>query len=120
MTSRVEYKSSEFVSISHQQSGWSLARVKFFVLMISALCKVQTIGFEKLATTFDCSANTSSYLRRIQRFMATYLLNTDLISKLIFRLLPHKPPFRLAMNRTNWKFGQQNINVLVLAVVYSR
>lgn len=86
--------------------------------MISALCKVQTVGFEKLATAFDSNASTSSSLRRIQRFMAEYLLDTDLIARLIFRLLPHKPPFRLAMDRTNWKFGQQNINILVIAVVY--
>ena len=118
MIPRVESKSSELVSIFHEQSGWNLARVKFFVLMISALCKVQTVGFEKLATAFDCTASTSSSLRRIQRFMAAYLLDTDLVARLIFRLLPHKPPFRLAMDRTNWKFGQQNINVLVIAVVY--
>jgi len=33
-------------------------------------------------------------------------------------LLPHKPPFRLALDRTNWKFGDKNINILVLGVVY--
>jgi len=118
MTSRVEPKSSELVSIFHAQTGWNLARTKFFVLMISALCKVQTVCFEKLASAFDSSADTSSSLRRIQRFMSTYVLDTDLVAKLIFSLLPHKPPYRLAMDRTNWKFGQQNINVLVIAVVY--
>ncbi|MDR3268041.1 MAG: IS4 family transposase, partial [Tannerella sp.] len=55
-------------------------------------------------------------LRRIQRFMAEYVLNTDLIARLIFRLLPHKPPYRPAMDRTNWKFGETNINVLTLAI----
>ncbi len=79
---------------------------------------MQTVGFEKLATAFDSNASTNSPMRRIQRFMASYLLDTDMISKLIFSLLPHKPPFRVAMDRTNWKFGQQNINVLVLAVIY--
>lgn len=118
MTPRVEHKNSELVYIFHKQTGWNLARVKFFVLMISALCKVQTVGFEKLASAFDCSADTSSSLRRIQRFMGTYLLDKDLIARLIFRMLTHKPPFRLAMDRTNWKFGQQNINVLMIAVVY--
>lgn len=118
MIPRVESKNSELVSIFHEQTGWNLARVKFFVLFISALCKVQTVGFEKLATAFDSKADTSSSLRRIQRFMAAYLLDTDLIARLIFRILPHKPPYRLAMDRTNWKFGQQNINVLVIAVVY--
>ena len=118
MTSRIEYKSSELISIFHEQSGWNLARVKFFVLFICALCKVKTVGFEKLATAFDSPASSDSSLRRIQRFMATYVLDTDLIAKLIFNLLPHKPPYRLALDRTNWKFGSLDIYVLVLAVVY--
>jgi hypothetical protein len=118
MTSRIEYKSNELVSIFHEQSGWNLARVKFFVLFICALCKVKTVGFEKLASAFDCPASSDSSLRRIQRFMATYVLDTDLIAMLVFKLLPHKPPYRLALDRTNWKFGSLDINVLVLAVVY--
>jgi hypothetical protein len=71
-----------------------------------------------LATAFESEAKAGSSLRRIQRFMAHYALDTDLIAKLIFKMLPHKPPYRLAMDRTNWKFGQTNINVLTLAVVY--
>ena len=117
MIPRVESKNSDSF-LFHEQSGWNLARVKFFVLFISVLCKVQTVGFEKLATAFDSKADTSSSLRRIQWFMAAYLLDTDLIFRLIFRLLPHKSPCRLAMARPNWKFGQQNINILVIAVVY--
>jgi Transposase DDE domain len=57
-------------------------------------------------------------MRRIQRFMANYSLDIDLIAKLIFTLLPHDPPYTIAMDRTNWKFGQTNINILVLAIVY--
>ena len=78
MTPRVEAKSSELGSIFHEQSGWNLARVKFFLLIISALCKVQTVGFEKLATAFDSTASTSSSLRKTQRFMAAYLLTSTL------------------------------------------
>ncbi len=103
-------------SMSSRVGTWP--RVKFFVLVISALCKVQAVGLESLAAAFDSNASTSSSLRRIQRFMAGYILDTDLIAKLVFRQLSHKPPFRLAMDRTNWKFGQQDINVLVIAVVY--
>ena len=100
MTSRVEPKSSELVPIFHAQTGWNLARTKFFVLMISALCKVQTVGFEKLASAFDSCADASSSLRRIQRFMTTYLLDADLIAKLIFSLLPYKRP-------TDWHWTGQ-------------
>ena len=96
----------------------NLARIKFFGLFISALCKVQTVCYEKLAIGFDSDAKVESSLRRIQRFMSEYVLDTDLIARFIFALLPHNPPYRLVMDRTNWKFGSTDINILVLAIVY--
>lgn len=50
--------------------------------------------------------------------MAEYVLDTSIIARFIFSMLPHKPPYRLALDRTNWKFGTTDINVLVLAIVY--
>ena len=70
-----------------------LARIKFFEMFICALCKVQTVGFQKLAIAFETSAKPSSSLRRIQHFIAEYVLDIDLIARLIFKMLPHKPPF---------------------------
>ena len=96
----------------------NLARIKFFGFFKCTLCKVQTVCFEKLAANFDTEARVDSFLRRIQRFMSDYLLNTNLIARLVFALLPHKPSYRLPMDRTNWKFGSSNINILVIAIVY--
>jgi hypothetical protein len=96
----------------------NLARIKFFGLFICALCKVQTVCFEKLATAFDTDAKVDSSLRRIQRFIAEYMLDTELIARFVLSILPHKPPYRLTMDRTNWKFGETDINILVLAIVY--
>jgi hypothetical protein len=117
---KVEYKSTKLNSILNQAlSGkMNMARIKFFGMFICALCKVQTVCFEKLATTFESNAKSESSLRRIQRFMAGYVLDTDLIARMIFKMLPHEPPYRLVMDRTNWKFGQTNINVLTLAVSF--
>ncbi len=36
--------------------------------LIIALCKVQTVTFEKLANAFDTQVDSKSSLRRIQRF----------------------------------------------------
>ena len=120
MNTRVESKNSILFSTLSQLFGnkMNLARIKFFGLFICALCRVQTVCFEKLAVSFDTDVRVDSSLRRIQRFMSDYLLDTDLIARFVFALLPHKPPYRLALDRTNWKFGTTNINVLVLAVVY--
>jgi len=120
MNTRVESKNSILFTTLSQIFGdkMNLARIKFFGLFICALCRVQTVCFEKLAASFDSDVRVDSSLRRIQRFMSYYLLDTDLIARFVFALLPHKPPYRLAMDRTNWKFGTTNINVLVIAIVY--
>lgn len=119
-TNKVRCKSTKLIAILCEflVGKMNLAHITFFGLFICALCKVQSVSFVKLSAAFESRAKSESSLRRIQRFMSEYNLDFDLIARLIFRLLPHKPPFRLAMDRTNWKFGVFNINVLMLAVVY--
>ena len=120
MTNKDESKSSEFISIlnNHFQGKVNLSRLKLLEMFVLALCKVQTVGFEKLANAFDSEAMAASSLRRIQRFIAQYALSSDLIAKLIFGLLPHKENLQLSIDRTNWKFGQTNINIFMLGVTY--
>ena len=120
MTTKDESKSNELIPIlnEHFQGKVNLARLKLIEMFVLALCKVQTVGFEKLANAFDSKAMATSSLRRIQRFIVKYTLSSDLIAKLIFGLLPHKENLQLSIDRTNWKFGQTNINIFMLGVTY--
>lgn len=120
MNTSIESKNSILLETLLQIFGnkMNLARIKFFGLFIMALCKVQTVCFEKLAVSFECEVKVGSSLRRIQRFMADYVMDTDFIARTVFALLPQQPPYRLALDRTNWKFGSFDINILVLGVVY--
>jgi hypothetical protein len=117
----VSDKVNELTSILDVQfSGTlNLARVRLIALFICALCKVQTVTFSKLANAFDSCSESSSSLRRIQRFVANFSLDSDLIAKLIFSLLPNKnDKLILSIDRTNWKFGQLDINIFMLGIVY--
>ena len=96
----------------------NLAHIKLISLFIAALCKAKTVCFSLLSTVFDSLAKSASCLRRIQRFFADFDLDRNLIARIIFRLLPMKGPFCLAMDRTNWQFGSTDINVFMLAVVH--
>ena len=117
----VTAKNSELTLIlnTHFKGKLNLARVKLISYFVIALCKVQTVTFEKLANAFDTSVDASSSLRRIQRFIANYSLEADLIARLIFNLLPEQKNLTLSIDRTNWKFGQTNINIFMLGVVYN-
>ena len=116
----VDCKNNELSSIlnTHFKGKVNLARVKLIGYFIIALCKVQTVTLEKLANAFDTSSNMSSSLRRIQRFIASYNLDSDLIARLIFSLLPSQDNLQLTIDRTNWESCNKNVNIFMLGVVY--
>ncbi len=111
-------KYSDLQAILSKELPLHAARIKFIVLLITALVKVQSVNFERLAQGFDNPVQLGSNLRRIQRFFASFDLNGDLIASLLFKLLPFFGPYQLSLDRTNWKFGQTNINILMLGVIY--
>lgn len=96
----------------------NLARIRLICSLITSLCKIRSVNYSKLSLGFDGKAETLSNYRRIQRFMSGVELSQQLVAKLIFNLLPDKGSLVLVMDRTNWKFGQANINILMLGVSY--
>ena len=68
-------KSTQLISVLTENLAgkMNLARIKFFGLFLCALCKIQTICFEKLSTAFESEAKSESSLRRIQRFTAYFV-----------------------------------------------
>ena len=87
-------------------------------LLLHALCVVQTVSPHKLADAMPTSVDKDSNLRRLQRFLAKYVLDLDIIARMIFSLLPVKTGLLLSIDRTNWKFGEFNINILMLGITY--
>lgn len=118
--SKIHYKSSDLFSVlrEHFVKDMNLARIKAMSMMICALCKVQRIACTKLAAAFDNEAEACSSLRRIQRLIAECVINTDLIAKLILKLIPVRGPYSLSMDRSNWKFSDTNINILPLGIIH--
>lgn len=79
--------------------------------------KNQPVNFFKVSAGFDTGSLASSCLRRIQRFMDDAELPI-LVSSFIFNPLPAGGKLTLVMDRTNWKFGESNINILILGINY--
>ncbi len=113
-------KVNDILPIMQEHFGKSvnLARIKLMALFLHALCVVQTVNLHKLAAAMPTSLDRDSNLRRLQRFVAKYALNLDIVARMIFSLLPNKEKLVLSMDRTNWKFGECNINILMLGVTY--
>lgn len=60
---------------------------------------------------------SDSHYRRIQRFLAQVCLNYDEVALLLYRLFA-LDKVTLSIDRTNWQWGQANINIFMLSVVY--
>lgn len=96
----------------------NLSRIRLVCLFITALYKVKSVNYSKLSAGFDSPSAANCCFRRIQRFMAQVDLPMHLISTLIFNLLQNNNPIIIVMDRTNWKFGQQNINIIMWGISY--
>ena len=59
----------------------NLARIKLLAFVLHALCVVQTVSLHKIASAMPTSVERDSNLRRLQRFLAGYALNLDIIAK---------------------------------------
>jgi hypothetical protein len=104
----------------HLKGTVNLARIKLISQAVMALCKVQSVCLNKLATGFETcgKASAGSSMRRLQRFLASYALDTDLIARMVMKLVPFDGPYQLSMDRTEWDFGAFRINILALGIVY--
>jgi hypothetical protein len=98
---------------------WHGSRLDFLAKFILALFKVKTVNLAQVATAFPGRAKMESHYKRLQRFFRGFSLDYAVIAKLVTSLLPiRREAWVLTLDRTNWKFGQVNINLLILGIAY--
>lgn len=102
------------------QFGFSKSRLVTLAVLICGVAQARTVNLSHIASHFPGAALHSSNYRRLQRFFQQERLDGDATARLIVRLLNYARPRRLALDRTNWKLGGRDINVLVLAIVTRR
>ena len=94
-----------------------LARTKCLAGLIIALIKARTVNFAQLATALPSGTLKDSKHKRIQRLFRTFPLDFSTVARFIVSQLP-EGQYLLTLGRTNWKFGQTNINILCLAIAH--
>jgi Transposase DDE domain len=100
--------------------GLSNDRRQTLVVLIQGLINARTVNLSHLAGTFCGSAKLASNYRRLQRFFQHVRLDGDWLARTLVALLGLAPPYRLCLDRTNWKVGTKDINLLVLCIVTRR
>lgn len=93
-------------------------QVELLSLMVIALLQAKDVRHAELAARFAGSAQTSSVIRRVERFFDRHPLCPADVARVVLALLPQARPREFILDRTNWKHGQTDVNVLMLAVLW--
>ena len=98
----------------------SKTRLETLAVLLLGLANSRTVNLSHLASQFPGPALHASNYRLLQRFFQPVRLNGDSAAWLIIGLLRLNRPTFLVLDRTNWKLGASEVNLLVLAVVTGR
>jgi hypothetical protein len=97
---------------------WNKARIKFVARFLLALYAVQTVNLSILANAFSGAAQIESNYKRLQRFLRQFEMPYAELAEFIVKMLGLPGPYTLALDRTNWKVGVVDLNILMLSIVY--
>ena len=109
---------TQLCSVFQGHFHWHKARLIFLSAFILSLIKLTTVNWTKLANALNGEVKQQSNYRRIQRFFSEFDMPYEAVSRLILHLLPIKSDFIISIDRTNWKLGKFNINILTAGIIY--
>ena len=98
----------------------SKTRLATMAIILFGLTNGRTVNLSHLASQFPGKALHASNYRRLQHFFKQVQFDEVVVARFIVSLLNIKGPMILAVDRTNWKLGKVDINILVLAIVTRR
>ena len=95
----------------------SNAIIKLMTEFILALIKVRNVNLTSIAVAICSQSKVESEYRKLQRFFAKVEICYVCLAKLIIKLAKlESDKWVLVLDRTNWKFGKLDINILVLSI----
>ena len=98
--------------------NWHGSRITFLSLFIVSMLQERTVNLTQISNGFATKGKKSGKVRRTEEFFRRFEINYDDISRLLSSFVEDINKWTLIMDRTNWKIGKININILYLAVAY--
>ena len=113
-------KSFEEISkVLKEALSMNAARAKALAMMVFAMINCETVNLSKLSKHLKKDAKQESSYKRLQRFMKEVTFEPMELARalLAFADVESDEKLKLILDRTNWKFGENYINILCLSVV---
>lgn len=94
----------------------NLARKKFMLNFAIGIILAKNVHCSDVVAHFDPEVELASHIRKAERFFNEYKLDYVQLAVLLLCFLP-PGRIHIAIDRTNWKFGTQNINFLTITAL---
>lgn len=106
---------SLIISVS-RKLGWHPERCLTFASLIEGVIDQGSVHHHRLSKGLKHPSTFKSKLERIRRFFCKQVIDeTQLTHTWLMHIYGKIPKMDLMLDRTNWKFGETDINYLVLA-----
>jgi len=109
---------NELQKLLFQKLDWNRARISCLAQILQALICARTVNLTQIASFFRSFAKQESSYRRIRRFFSNFSFDRTIIIPLVLTLFSLKKDLLLILDRTNWKWGKKDINILLLSVAF--
>ena len=96
------------------------SRVETLCLLVIGMISARTVNLIHIAAERPARAKVASTYRRLQRFFQQVILPDDWSVGIVMALIGNPDRWYVYLDRTNWKIGKCDVNVLMLAVVTER
>ena len=95
------------------------SRLESFCVLVFGVFVARTVNLSHLACHFPGRAQADSNYRRLQRFFEQVRFDFDGLAKFLVAMMGLQAgPWRLTMDRTNWRLGRRDVNILMIGIVY--
>jgi hypothetical protein len=109
----------DFTKVLNDHLQWNKARVSLLANMVIALLKVRTVSLPDIASALPGKAKTESKYKQLQRFFRIFEMSMSSVSIMVAAIIPNSNEcWTLSIDRTNWKLGKANINILCVGICY--
>ena len=98
--------------------GLTRHRVDLISRLVCALIQVRSVNMKKLACSLSGMAKIDSHYRRLQRFFSSELSPAVFTQLIVSKLVRPDQQQLLVMDRTHWRFGRTDLNLLCVGFVH--
>ena len=98
----------------------SNSRLETLCLLVIGIARVRTVNLSHISGEMPTQAKVESTCRRLQRFFQYVDPGEDWSVRLVVRMLGLSGSWDPCLDRTNWRIGRKEINLLVLAIATRR